>query len=68
MCTMSMITDVGLRDLRSRWKGIINPLSRLDRAREYDKAHNQPDCELSEKQEALKKIARECGVEIVFPA
>lgn len=38
----------------------------LERAREYDKAHNQPDCELDEKRQALKKIAAELGVDISF--
>ena len=38
----------------------------LDRAREYDKRHNEPDCELDEKRLALKKIAKELGVDISF--
>lgn len=38
----------------------------LERAREYDKRMNQPDCELDEKRLALKKIAAELGVEIAF--
>ena len=38
----------------------------LQRAREYDKKHNQPDCELAEKRERLKKMADELGVEITF--
>ncbi len=39
----------------------------LERAREYDKKNNQPDCELTEKKEKLKELARQLGVEITFP-
>ncbi len=38
----------------------------LERAREYDRLHNQPDCELDEKREKLRKLARDLGVEIAF--
>jgi len=38
----------------------------LDRAREYDKKHNQPDCELEEKKEKLRKLSEELGVKIDF--
>ena len=38
----------------------------LERAREYDRKHNQPDCELDEKRDALKKLAKSLGVEIAF--
>jgi hypothetical protein len=38
----------------------------LERAREYDRRMNQPDCELDEKRLALKQLARALGVEIVF--
>jgi hypothetical protein len=38
----------------------------LDRAREYDKRHNEPDCELDEKREMLKKMAAALGVDISF--
>ena len=38
----------------------------LDRARKYDKEHNQPDCELLEKQAKLTKLAEELGVKINF--
>lgn len=39
----------------------------LERAREYDKKHNEPDCESEEKKQRLKKLADELGVEIAFP-
>lgn len=38
----------------------------LERAREYDKRRGEPNCELDEKRQALKKIAQELGVEIDF--
>ena len=39
----------------------------LEKARQYDLDHGQPDCELDEKRLALKKIADEMGVTINFP-
>lgn len=38
----------------------------LDRAREYDKKHGEPECELQEKKDALKQIAKVLGVDISF--
>jgi hypothetical protein len=38
----------------------------LERAREYDKKNNEPDCELQEKRERLQKLAEELGVKIDF--
>lgn len=38
----------------------------LERAREYDRKHNEPDCELQEKKDRLKTMAKELGVEIEF--
>jgi len=38
----------------------------LERAREYDKRNNEPDCELDEKRQAVKAIAKQLGVEISF--
>lgn len=38
----------------------------LDRAREYDKRNNEPDCELAEKRDALKVIAAALGIDISF--
>lgn len=38
----------------------------LERGREYDKKHNQPDCELEEKRTKLKRMAEELGVKIDF--
>ena len=39
----------------------------LERARAYDKAHGQPDCELKSKKEKLTELAKELGVDITFP-
>lgn len=38
----------------------------LDRARDYDKRNSEPDCELAEKRDALKVIAKALGVDISF--
>lgn len=38
----------------------------LEKAREYDKKNNQPDCGLDEKKERLRKLAEELGVKIDF--
>lgn len=38
----------------------------LERARAWDKEHNQPDCELEDKKTKLKAMAKELGVEISF--
>jgi hypothetical protein len=38
----------------------------LDRAREYDRKNNEPDCELEDKRKKLKDLAKELGVEIDF--
>ena len=38
----------------------------LERAREYDKKNNEPDCELQEKKDKLLKLAEELGVKIDF--
>lgn len=38
----------------------------LERAREYDKRNNEPDCELDEKRLALLTLAKELGIDISF--
>jgi hypothetical protein len=38
----------------------------LERAREYDRKNNEPNCELEEKRERLKKLAEKLGVKIDF--
>ena len=38
----------------------------LERAREYDRKNNEPDCEMAEKINALKLIAEKLGVDISF--
>ena len=38
----------------------------LDRAREYDRKNNEPDCELEEKKQKLLDLAKQLGVDINF--
>ncbi len=40
----------------------------LDRAREYDKRNNEPDCELESKKTILLELAKKLGVEIEIKA
>jgi hypothetical protein len=40
----------------------------LDRAREYDRKHGEPDCELAEKRGKLLDLAKQLGVDISFVA
>lgn len=53
-----------IADLRAR----IEKLEELLRkAKEYDTKTGQPDCEMDEKVELLKKLAKQLGVELRFP-
>lgn len=38
----------------------------LERAREYDKKHSEPECELEEKKAKVRKLAEELGVDVSF--
>ena len=38
----------------------------LERAREYDKRNNEPDCELEEKKQRIRNLAEELGIKIDF--
>lgn len=38
----------------------------LERAREYDKRNNEPDCEMANKKAKLKELAKQLGVDISF--
>ena len=81
MCVTSMIMDHGLRQPIDYWYQpptihpvpIVDPmkwedfLELLRKARKYDEEHGEPDCELDEKRQALKKLADQLGVEIAFP-
>jgi hypothetical protein len=45
----------------------VNEFRRLlERAREYDKRNNEPDCEMEAKRKAIKDIADRLGVDISF--
>lgn len=54
------------------WPPVISPeevaefRELLERAREYDKKNNEPDCELRTKRDRLQKLADELGVDISF--
>ncbi|NIM21891.1 MAG: hypothetical protein GTN64_05655 [Candidatus Latescibacteria bacterium] len=50
------ITDGEIREFRRL----------LERAREYDRGHNQPDCETEEKKAEIKALAQKLGIEIDF--
>lgn len=75
MCAVSMIMD----HYYDRWdkNKVTPPLTPtqkeieefyvlLERAREYDKKHNQPNCEIEEKKEKLRELSKELGIEIKF--
>lgn len=38
----------------------------LERARKYDKDHNEPDCEFKAKKDAIKSLAAYWGLDISF--
>ena len=70
MCVTSMVMD----HFREKWrakplvsKEEVEEFRRLmERAREYDKQHQEPDCELDEKRVAIKQLAERLGVAITF--
>ena len=38
----------------------------LERAREYDRRNHEPGCELDEKKDRIRQLAKELGVEVAF--
>lgn len=38
----------------------------LERARKYDKEHNEPNCELESKKQKIRDLAKELGVDVSF--
>ena len=77
MCAASVIMDhytqswtqrlwpIEGRPTPSQWE--VREFKTLyERAQEYDRKNNQPDCELEEKKIALKKAAEQAGLEIDF--
>jgi hypothetical protein len=38
----------------------------VERARKYDKANNEPDCELEEKKKVIQRMADILGVDVSF--
>lgn len=54
---------------------IINPITQeevdefrrlLERARAYDRKHNQPDCEMEEKKRLIRELAKLHGLNVDF--
>ena len=56
--------DTRVDDLEKRIK-VLEEL--LEAGKKYDAESGQPDCELDEKIEAIKRIAEQLGVKITFP-
>jgi hypothetical protein len=38
----------------------------LERAREYDRRNNEPDCEMDEKRQKVRELAKQLGVDVSF--
>ena len=79
MCVLSMVMDAKSWEWEKRYPNPLVPAAPLptkeeieefrrllERARQYDREHGQPDCELEEKRKKLKDLAKELGVEIEF--
>lgn len=77
MCVVSMVMD----HYKEKWEPLTWPTSTkptisdeeiqefkrlLERAREYDKRNNEPNCELDEKRQVILDIAKQLGVEVKF--
>lgn len=58
------VENAEIADLKKRVEALEELLRK---GKEYDAATGQPDCELDEKKEALRKLAEQLGVEIEFP-
>ncbi len=59
------IKDAEIEDLKKRVKSLEDLLKK---AKQYDTDNGEPDCEIDEKVELLKKLAKELGVELEFPS
>lgn len=75
MCVLSMVMEHKYDIWNNRRGHSVPPITAaeieefrrlLERARAYDREHNQPDCELAEKRQRLLDLAKELGVEITF--
>jgi hypothetical protein len=58
------VKDKEIEDLKKRVEALEELLKK---AKQYDDEHGEPNCELDEKVETLKKLAKQLGVEINFP-
>lgn len=82
MCVVSMVMDHYGDEWRRRivyqteiGQPITQPITQeeiaefrrlLDRAREYDRRNNEPDCEMESKKQTLLDMAKQLGIEISF--
>lgn len=69
MCTYSMVMDWAKSQPKEVWVQPYWPNQLEDlvkRAAEYDKKNNEPNCELEEKKETIRRLAKQFGVKIRF--
>ncbi len=69
MCAVSAVLDWSLSRPLSRWQdpNFVKDVDGLViKMKEYDKETGQPDCELKEKKDALRRIADLLGIKIGF--
>ena len=56
--------DAEINDLKKRVESLEELLRK---GKQYDDENGEPECEMDEKVELLKKLAKELGVELEFP-
>jgi len=69
MCVVSMVYDWAKKLPEPTWKdpNFLPAFEDLhEQAQKYDEETGQPDCELDEKRQALKKLADELNIKIKF--
>lgn len=57
--------DAEINDLKKRVE-LLEEL--LQKGKKFDEENGEPECEMDEKVELLKRLANELGVELEFPA
>lgn len=69
MCVVSMIMNEALKWPDDYWRQPVVPKifdNIYKEAKEYDEKNGEPDCELEEKKDLLRKLAEKLGVGINF--
>lgn len=69
MCYVSMIIDAGLKWEPWKWQHpqTVPFFQRIyDEARRFDIETGQPECELEEKKQKVRKLAAELGLDVSF--